>query len=159
MKPLFALACLLLAATSALADDCALSQIEAALTTPLDGLNKLERDVTDVQSTEGGQWEIYRESDGRVNTIIRIDGGEMGRSELRLTILNRRTYGISDTSVQYTRHIAYTQGGPLGTSSRTTRFHYYCNGKPAIASSEALEVQESILKDKDVADFTKGLAR
>ena len=76
MKLLFALACLLTMAGPALATDCAIGEIEAALTAPLVGLKKLERDVTDVQSTEGGQWQIYREADGRVNTIIRIDGGE-----------------------------------------------------------------------------------
>ena len=159
MKIMFAIAGLLLVATPVHADDCALGKIEDALTAPLDGLKKLERDVSDVQSTEGGQWQIYREADGRVNTIMRIDYGEMGRSELRLTILNRRTYGIADTGIQYTRHIYLTDGGPLGTSSRTIKFHYFCDGKPVIASPEALELQKSILMNKDVADFTKGLVK
>ena len=67
MKHSFTLACLLLAATPATAADCALDKIETGPGLPLDGLKRLDRDVTDVQSTEGGQWQIYREPDGRVH--------------------------------------------------------------------------------------------
>lgn len=153
------LALMLLMAMTGDAISCPLGEIETALGRPLEGLSRLERDATDIQSTEGGQWEIFREKDGRVHTIIRTDFGEIGRTETRLTVINRRTYGIAVSTITYTRHLYQTEEGPLGTRSRNTDFHYYCDGKPAIANPEALELQKQMLTDKDVADFTKGLAR
>jgi hypothetical protein len=94
-----------------------------------------------------------------VNTILRTDFGEMGRADTRLTILNRGTYGIAFTITEYTRHIYLTEDGPLGIKSRKTDYYYYCEGKPAISSEGATELQRTMLLDKDVADFTEGLAR
>jgi len=161
---------LLLVVTPATAG-CALDKIEAALAASLDGLKRLDRDVTDVQSTEGGQWQIYRETDGRVNTIIRIDGGESGMGERRLSVVNRKIYGIAVTRVDYMRHAFIEDAGPNATAKRTTEYFYYCDGKlylppegysmvDVIAYKTAgLEAQSMMLKDKDVADVTKGLAR
>ncbi len=169
MKIMFAIAGLLLATTPALGDDCALGKIEDALATPLDGLKK--RDVSDVQSTEGGQWQIYREADGRVNTIIRVDGGESGMGERRLGIVNRRTYGIAVTRVDYMRHAFAENAGPNATAKRTTDYYFYCDGKLylppegyamldlAAYKAAGIEAQSAIVKDKDVADFTKGLVK
>lgn len=171
MKHSLTLACLLLAATPATAADCALDKIEQALASPLDGLKRLDRDVSDVQSTEGGQWQIYREPDGRVHSIIRIDGGESGMGERRLSIVNRKTYGIAVTRVDYMRHAFIEEAGPNATAKRTTDFYYYCNGKLYVPpeaysmvdgkaySSAGTEAQAVMVKDKDVADFTKGLVR
>ena len=171
MKCLIAFALLLLTSAQALASECALGEIEAALTAPIDGLKKLERDVTDVQSTEGGQWQVYREADGRVNTIIRIDGGESGMGERRLSIVNRKTYGISVTRVDYMRHALAEDAGPNATAKRTTDYYFYCDGKLymppegyamldlAAYKAAGAEAQATMVTDKDVADFTKGLAR
>lgn len=171
MKRLFVLALLLLTATPALADACALAKIETALSAPLDGLKKLERDVSEVQSTEGGQWQIYREADGRVNTIIRVDGGESGMGERRLSIVNRQTYGIAVTRVDYLRHAFAENAGPNATVKRTTEYYFYCDGNLYLPpegdamldltayKAAGIEAQTAMVKDKDVADFTKRLAR
>lgn len=168
MKPGLLIAALMLLTVPAQAE-CALDQIEAALNAPLDAMKPLERDVTDVQSTEGGAWQIYREKDGRVNTIIRIDGGESGRQDTRLSIVNRQTYGIASTRTDYIRH-AFMEG-PFANAKRTTDYYYFCGGKvylPDPNSSmvdigqypkNATAAQKAMLDDRDVADFTKGLAR
>lgn len=52
-----ALSLILLASLSSVARaDCPVDKIEAALASSVDGLKRLDRDVTDVQSTEGGVW-------------------------------------------------------------------------------------------------------
>jgi hypothetical protein len=166
-----ALLAILVSSASAHAADCAVSKIEAALSASLSSLKVLERDVTDVQSTEGGVWQIYREADGRVNSIVRVDGGESGMAERRLSIVNRRTYGIAVTRVDYLRHAFIEDAGPNGTAKRTTDYFYFCEGKLLLPpadyfmgdikdyESRGIEAQNGMLKDKDVADFTKGLAR
>jgi hypothetical protein len=162
---------LIIAATPAVAAECAVDRIEQALAAPLDKLKQIEREVTDVQSTEGGVWRIYREADGRVHSIIRIDGGESGMSERRLSAVNRRSYGIAATRVDYLRHAFIDDGGPNGTAKRTTSYYYFCDGKLYLPpadyfmgdltqyEAEGREAQKAMVLDRDVADFTKGLAR
>ena len=157
-------------ATPALAD-CALDKIEAALAAPLDGLKRLDRDVSESQSTEGGAWIIYREKDGRVNTITRIDGGESGRQETRLSVVNRKTYGIASTRIDYMRHAFVEDAGPNAIVGRKTAYYFFCDGKLylppgeyAMMDTEAYKAAAGdalnlTVKDKDIADFTKGLAR
>lgn len=170
MKSSVILAGLLFTAMPAAAD-CDLAAIEDALTAPLSGLKRLERDVTNAQSTEGGLWSIYREADGRVNTIVRIDGGETGMSERRLSIVNRRTYGIAVTRFDYMRHAFIESAGPNATAKRTTEYFFFCEGKlylppesyamfdAAAYSAAGVEAQAAMVKDNDIADFTKGLTR
>jgi hypothetical protein len=160
---------LLILCASALpaAAECPLPEIEKALDAPLEKLKPLERNATDIQSTEGGRWFIYREKDGRVNTITRTDYGESGRSELRLSVVNRATYGIAKTRVDYIRH-AFLEG-PFAIVRRTTEYYFYCDGKVYLPSPESATVdlegykkdagdaQATFLSAKDVADFTKGL--
>jgi len=169
MKFISALVALLLAATPAAAD-CPLDRIEAALASSTAGLKQLDRDVSDVQSTEGGVWQIFREKDGRVHSIIRIDAGESGRNETRLSVVNRQTYGIASTRIDYIRH-AFVEEGPFGIVRRTTDYYYFCGGKPYVPGAtgatvdrvqyekDATEMQRRMVLDKDVADFTKGLKR
>ncbi|MCB1380569.1 MAG: hypothetical protein KDK89_19715 [Alphaproteobacteria bacterium] len=163
-------AILFCASATAAQADCPLDKIEAALAASLDAMRPLEREVSDVQSTEGGLWQIYREKDGRVNTILRIDAGESGRSETRLSIVNRKTYGIARTRVDYLRH-AFVEEGPFGIARRTVDYFYYCDGRAHVPAGNgamvdlveypkaADEAQRDMILNADVADFTKGLAR
>ena len=171
MKLPFSLAVFLATTIAASAAECPLGEIEKALSSSLDGLKKLERDVTDVQSTEGGMWEIYREKDGRVHSIVRIDGGESGMGERRLSTVSRKAYGIAVTRADYMRHAFLEDQGPNATAARKTDFYYFCDGKlylpPADAAmfdleaykASGTEALKTMVLDKDVADFTKGLAR
>ena len=171
MKLPIAAAALLVTSLAAGAAECPLGDIEKALSSSLDGLKKLERDVTDVQSTEGGVWQIYRENDGRVHSIIRIDGGESGMGERRLSTLSRKAYGIAVTRVDYMRHAFLEDQGPNATAARKTDYYYFCDGKLYLPPAEAAmfdidayaasgrEAQKMMVFDKDIADFAKGLAR
>ncbi len=171
LKRVLAVLLLSFAAAPAHAEDCPIQDIEKALSSSLDGLKMIEREVSDVQSTEGGVWRIYREKDGRVHSIVRIDGGESGMGERRLGIVNRKTYGIAVTRVDYMRHAFVEDAGPNGTARRSTDFYYFCGGKLYVPPADyatfdvnayaaaGREAQDLMVKDKDVADFTKGLSR
>ena len=160
---------LLLGFSTATRADCPVADIEKALAVPLEGLRKVERAVTDVQSTEGGVWRIYRRKDGRLTSLLRIDGGESGMSERRLSIVSPKAYGIAVTRVDYLRHAFIDNGGPNGTAKRTTEYFYYCGGKlyvppmeyatldGAVCTKAGEDAQKAITADKDVADVTKGL--
>lgn len=171
MKLPLAAAMLFASALSAAAAECPLGEIEKALSSTLGGLKKTEREVSDVQSTEGGVWNVYREKDGRVHSIIRIDGGESGIGERRLSVVSRKAYGIAVTRVDYMRHAFLEDQGPNATAARKTEYYYFCDGKlytpPADAAMFDIEAyaasgndaQKAMVLDKDVAEFTKGLAR
>lgn len=170
MKTLFTMLLMFATCGTALAD-CPVGEIEKALGTPLEGLKKAERPVTDIQSTEGGVWRIYRKKGGALRTLVRIDGGESGMGERRLSVVSPEAYGITVTRVDYLRHAFIDNGGPNGTAKRTTEYFYFCGGMlhvppAAYATLDGAEyakagtaAQKSMLDDKDVADVTKGLKR
>jgi hypothetical protein len=155
----------------ALAAECPLPQMDKALAAPLDKMKPLERQASDVQSTEGGVWAIYREKDGRVNTITRGDFGESGRNEMRLSIVDRSTYGIAKTRIDYIRHAFLEDQGPFAFHKVTTEYFFYCDGKlylPGVTGAtmdldqykkDGDEAQAAFFSSKDIADFTKGLKR
>ena len=160
---------LCLSSTAALAG-CDLDAIAKALNAPLTAMQPKEIEVSDVQSTEGGAWQIYREKDGRLYTIVRTDYGESGRNEARLSVVNRAAYGIAATRVDYLRH-AFVEEGPFGIARSTTDFYYFCDGKPYVPPEtaavvdlveypkKALELRQQMLDDKDIAALTIGLRR
>lgn len=170
MRLLTAAALLLGSCTAAFAE-CPVSDIETALGTPLQTLKNTEKPVTDIQSTEGGVWRIYQRADGTLDTLIRIDGGESGMGETRLSIVNDGAYGIARTRVDYLRHAFIDDAGPNGTAKRTTEYFYFCGGTlylpPAMYATldnEAYaktgeEWQKRMLLDKDVAALTQSLKR
>lgn len=169
MKYVLPIAVLCVAASPAVAG-CPLDKIAAALDAPLAAMKPLEREVSDIQSTEGGLWRIYREKDGRVHTLARLDYGESGRSELRLSVVNRKTYGIAKTRIDYLHH-AFSEDGPNADVRKTTEIYFFCDGKVYLPNrdsamidmdqypKDAAAARKAMLDDKDVADFTKGLAR
>lgn len=169
MKTLLTMIAICAGAGTALAD-CPVDRIEKALAAPLDGVKKVERPVTDVQSTEGGVWRIYRRKDGSLATLVRIDAGESGMNETRLAVLNPNAYGITTTRVDYLRHAFLAEGGPNGTARRTTEYFYFCNGKLHLPPEQfatmgegyapaGAAAQKAMLEDKDVAAMTKALKR
>ena len=170
MKTLFTMITMTACCGTAFAD-CPVSTIEKALGASLDGLKKVERQVTDIQSTEGGVWRIYRKKDGRLATLVRIDAGESGMGERRLSVMSPEAYGITVTRVDYLRHAFIDNGGPNGTAKRTTEYFYFCNGKlyeppQEYGTLDSVEypkagaaAQKAMLDDKDVAELTKALKR
>lgn len=170
MKVLFTTLLMVSACGSAMAD-CPVGDIEKALAAPLEGLTPVEREASDVQSTEGGLWRIYKAGDGSLQSLLRIDGGESGMNERRLSVADVNAYGIAVTRVDYLRHAFIDEGGPNGTAKRTTEYFYYCDGKllepprqyATLDSGEyataGAAAQKAMLDDKDVADVTKALKR
>jgi len=170
MKILFTTLLMFSACGTALAD-CPVGDIEKALASPLEGLKSVEREVSDVQSTEGGLWRIYTAGDGSLQSLLRIDGGESGMSERRLSVAGANAYGIAVTRVDYLRHAFIDEGGPNGTARRTTEYFYYCDGKlleppreyATLDSTEyataGAAARKAMLDDKDVVDVTKALKR
>lgn len=164
-------AALLLGSCTAAFAECQVSDIETALGASLQNLKKTEKPVTDIQSTEGGVWRIYQRADGRLDTLIRLDGGESGMGETRLAIVNDGTYGITRTRVDYLRHAFIDDAGPNGTAKRTTEYFYFCEGKlylppsmyATLDNSEYAKTGEEwrkrMLEDKDVSALTKSLKR
>jgi hypothetical protein len=164
-----ALVALALSSTAAFAE-CDLDAISTALDASLAAMEPKEIEVSDVQSTEGGLWEVYREKDGRLNSIIRIDGGESGRQDTRLSVVNRSTYGIATTRTDYIRH-AFIEEGPFGIARKTTDYFYFCDGQLHMPGEtggtvdrvgypkRGNELRAMMLDDKDVAEITKGLKR
>jgi hypothetical protein len=170
MRLPFAAALLLGLSVTAMAQ-CPVAEIEKALAAPLDGLMMSEQPVQDIQSTEGGVWRIYRGQDGRLHSIIRIDAGESGMSERRLSIHGTADYGIAVTRIDYLRHAFIEEGGPNGTVRRTTDYFYFCGGKLHVPPEQYATVngadyakagegaQKAMLLDRDMADVTKDLKR
>ncbi|MGE3831674.1 MAG: hypothetical protein AB7F76_11835 [Parvibaculaceae bacterium] len=167
---------ILLAGTAAIfmfsmarAADCPLADIEKVLNAPLDGMKPIEKEVSDVQSTEGGGWQIYKDKKGRVHSIIRNDYGESGRGEIRLSILDRKAYGIARTRYDYIRH-AFLEG-PFAIAKKSTDYYFFCDGKVYLPAADAAmvdldrypkdaaEAQTATVGSPDVAEFTKGLAK
>ncbi|MFN0192545.1 MAG: hypothetical protein ACKVP5_11320 [Aestuariivirga sp.] len=153
-----------------LAAECDLAAISEALDAPLVAMKATEVEVAEVQSTEGGVWEIYREKDGRLNTVIRIDAGEMGRSDTRLSVVDRAAWGISSTISEYNRHAFAEGGGPLAVVKKITVYYFFCGGKlhtpPPEWSTTGDEyaaaaggAKDTFFKAPEIAEFIKGLVR
>lgn len=169
MKVLFTMILILGACGTALAD-CPAGEIEGKLTAPLGGMKSEEKPVTDIQSTEGGVWRIYRSHDGTLDTLLRIDGGESGMNEKRLSVLTADAYGISVTRVDYLRHAFIDEAGPNATAGRKTEYFYYCDGKlylpPEIYATVGADyikageaAQKAMLKDKDIEPIMRSLTQ
>jgi hypothetical protein len=167
----FLLICLLAVSPSAvLATECDLDAISKALDAPLDGMKPYEREVAVSQSTEGGVWQVFHEKDGRLNSVIRIDAGESGRNDTRLSIVNRKAWGIASTRIDYNRHAFAEGGGPFAIVRKTTTHYFFCDGKLYTPPPEwsttgddyaaaARETKDSFFKAEEIEDFVKGLTR
>ena len=149
---------------------CDLNAITTALEASLADMKPKEIEVSDVQSTEGGVWNIYREKDGRLNTIVRIDGGESGKNETRLSVANRKTWGAASTRFDYIRHAFADDGSPFAYVKKTTDYYYFCDGRLYTANptwstvgeeyvTAAAGVKDTFFKAKEIAEVVKGLAK
>ena len=160
--------CLLLQLGSAgPAQSCDLDPLTAALAAPLEQRQALEFEVAVPQMTEGGVWRIYRDNTKNVTDILRLDGGESGRIETRLSFAGPRLYGISRTRFDYIRH-AFLEG-PFAIARVETHFYYFCGGKPyappqdstmldnPVHVKEAEAARAGFLRAKEIAAYVGGL--
>lgn len=157
--------------TAVAAAECPITEIEAALAEPLAGMQMISRPVTDIQSTEGGGWGIYRTKLGTLHSIVRVDGGESGMSERRISIVSDEAYGIAVTRVDYLRHAFIDGAGPNGTAKRSTEYFYFCGGRLLVPPADYAtldtaayakagdKARKAMMEDKDLADLTKDMPR
>ena len=115
-------------------------------------------------------WQIYREKDGRLNTIIRLDGGESGKNETRLSVVNKKVWGITSTRFDYIRHAFADDGSPFGFAKKTADYYYFCDGGLYMPNAtwatvgeeyqkSAADAKDTFFKAKEIAEIVKGLAR
>lgn len=124
-------------------------------------------DVAEVDSTEGGEWQVWIGSDGRAaETIVRTDYGEGGRYMARLTVSKPTAYAVATTRFIYSAP-NYVAGSI--TIKEEKDIYVWCDGRlllpeeegfapdPAYvdAAAEALE----IFRAPEVRNFVAGLER
>lgn len=84
-------------------------------------------DVAEVQSTEGGEWNVFFGSDGKsVQNLVRQDYGEGGRRVTRLIVSTPEAYAIRDTTFRYSAP-NYVSGAT--TIREETDIFVFCAGK------------------------------
>lgn len=85
----------------------------------------LSIDVTEIGSTEGGEWQIWPDEAGTVE-MVRVDYGEMGRSASRLVVVAPDAYAITMTEFSYSAPI-YVSGS--STVRQETDIFVFCEGR------------------------------
>ena len=124
-------------------------------------------DVTEGQSTEGGEWNVYFAPDGKTVTyLVRNDYGESGRSDARLIVASPEAYAVTTTHYIYSAPFWVSE--PMIVREEKD-IYVFCKGKvllvPAEAYGPAPEYEkdaEKALKTFDaleVAEYVKGLKR
>ncbi|SMQ71988.1 hypothetical protein SAMN06295905_1974 [Devosia lucknowensis] len=83
-------------------------------------------DVAEIQSTEGGEWKVWRDADGDTNEVARIDYGEMGRLETRMVVESTDAYAVLATRYGYAAPI-YVEGAM--TVRVETDIYMFCDGE------------------------------
>ena len=162
MRRLIGAAFLALISVPAAADCPKLRDIEERLAVPLPDRESEAIPVNDMQSSEGGEWRIYRDKKRKLTGIVRADLGEAGRAELRLAFLDRRNYAIRKTMFRYNGHFA--MGLPVAVVREESDIFYFCSGRLYTLSEEqamvgtdpayvkaAEEAREAIWKAPEIA--------
>ena len=83
-------------------------------------------DVEEVQSTDGGAWDVHRGEDGALRHLVRADFGETGRRAVRLDHASPTAYAISSTRYFYSA--PYYVGGATTIREEKDIFTF-CDGK------------------------------
>jgi hypothetical protein len=146
---------------------CPVSELYQLAHVSLDSMKPLNIDASaDIATSEGAEWHVYREKDGRVHSIVLETFGESGRNTYRLSIKNRAEYVLAMTRIDYNAHAFL--GGPVAPVKETTDYYYFCDGKPFVPKSEmtfvgddyvksANETRKLIFDAKSVNFYTQGL--
>lgn len=146
---------------------CPVEALDALSRKPLPAKPSRSLPVTNVITSEGGEWHIYTTKAGLAH-LVRVDGGEGGMMETQLSILSPRAYVIRETTISYLRH-AFLEG-PNADAKEVTSRYFFCDGKvyqPANGAAilgddyvtDGYGAQTRMLDDKDVKALTKPLKR
>lgn len=161
IKPILLLS-MCLATSPALACDPALFD---RITVPMPTLADETIDVSELTSTEGGEWQVWRNADGAVDQLARIDYGEMGRVAARLVVSSADAYAITQTTVLYSAPL-YVEGSmPI---REETDIYVFCSGELAgpgegftldAAYVAAAEQVRAIFNAPEIAEVLPDLTR
>ena len=139
-------------------------EIDNVLLAPLDPSSAEVRELDDPEGLEWAELQIYRDSDGKAVTVLRIDGWETYNDQVRLSLVNDKTWGISRTVNHYLTKIE--SGGPLGIKRAEADYYFFCDGKllapDAVENVEAYsasakEQQERLFRTRGVRNLFKSL--
>ena len=111
---------------------CPLDRLTRIASEPLKGLHRTDQALSEVISTEGRRWQIYRRRNGTLHSIIRLDLGETGRAELRASFATPDEFVIVATTVRYKFPLPNTKPGISSTES--TRY-FFCRDLVYIPAS------------------------
>ena len=134
---------------------------------PLPAQSAKNFDVTEVESTEGGEWDVYFAPDGKTLTnLMRNDYGESGRWQARLIVSSPVAYAVTATHYIYSAMI-YTSGQI--TMREEKDIFVFCDGKLLLPEEDFLGIGPEYEKKAaealktfdapEVAEYVKGLKR
>ncbi|UYO01045.1 MAG: hypothetical protein KIT02_07540 [Devosia sp.] len=121
-------------------------------------------ETLDIQSTEGGEWQVWHKQ-GRARLVARIDYGEMGRQETQLVVQSPAAYGVTQTRYVYSVPI-YLEGSAL--VRKETDFYLFCDGALVLPPEDlgafpeyeaAAEAARSVFDAPEIAAFLPDLKR
>lgn len=123
---------------------CPIEELVQINKEPLRAESRVEVSVTRQQSTEGGQWQIYFRANGTLHSIIRLDLGETGQKELRVSFLDRRNFVVVSTTRYYDAPIEPLKDVKI--ESEITKLYFFCDEMvylPVVTGDEMEAARES----------------
>jgi hypothetical protein len=95
-----------------------IDKIVHATREPLGKYQKTEISALELRSTEGGVWHIYGKRDGALHSLVRTDFGETGQLQTRASFVDKCTFGIVVTTLEYDAQYPLSVRCGLSTVSR-----------------------------------------
>ncbi|CAN5499895.1 hypothetical protein BH10PSE7_BH10PSE7_45040 [soil metagenome] len=160
------IAVLILSTAAAQAAECPLRDLEDRLAASVPARESEAIPVTEAQSSEGGEWRVYRDKKGKLTGLVRADLGESGRAEMRLVFINAKNFAIRRTQFHYNGHFA--MDFPVAVVREESDIFYFCSGKLYTLTEEqamvgtdpayvkaAAEARDAIWKAPEIAKVLK----
>jgi hypothetical protein len=151
---------LCLAAPVRAAAPCDLVALQRLAHAPLTGLRKVERQLARSQSTEGGVWHLYFQTNGTLRRIVQTNYGETGRNDIDVTFRTRRAFVITERAIQY-REPLFSSTDAVEARLESTSF-FFCDGTiyppllgPAYEAASrlrAVTLRDQIFSAPEIAD-------
>ncbi|WP_125461742.1 MULTISPECIES: hypothetical protein [Rhodomicrobium] len=104
---------------------CPVGQLAALSKETLGELRKEELPAGDNDSTEGGQWQIFIRDDASLHSIIRLDFGETGQRQIRLSRLNRREFAITLNNLRYDIPLNANDRVDTDTANKISKVYFF----------------------------------
>jgi hypothetical protein len=146
---------------------CPIEKIAHATREPLDRFKKIEVEARKWRSLEGGHWLIYLRQDGVPHSIVRIDYGETGQWQVRVSFVDKQTFGIVVTTLRYDAPIDPSRQARVVESVSTEAFFcdksnlVYVQANPhdelsALAAIREAKAQKAMLFEaEEIAQYLK----